>query len=65
MTALLEAPTTAPATVAPDFGPLWRRALVRAALAPIPVLAPIIAMAPTADHLEDFIGKALTGLPLF
>jgi alkylation response protein AidB-like acyl-CoA dehydrogenase len=22
-------------------------------------------MAPTADHLEDFIGKALTGLPLF
>ena len=50
MTALLEAPTTAPATVAPDFGPLWRRALVRAALVPVPVLAPIIAMAPTADH---------------
>jgi alkylation response protein AidB-like acyl-CoA dehydrogenase len=22
-------------------------------------------MAPTADHLSDFIGKALTGLPLF
>jgi alkylation response protein AidB-like acyl-CoA dehydrogenase len=22
-------------------------------------------MAPTADHLRDFIGKALTGLPLF
>jgi alkylation response protein AidB-like acyl-CoA dehydrogenase len=22
-------------------------------------------MAPTTDHLEDFIGKALTGLPLF
>lgn len=22
-------------------------------------------MAPTADHLEDFVGKALTGLPLF
>jgi alkylation response protein AidB-like acyl-CoA dehydrogenase len=22
-------------------------------------------MAPTADHLEDFIGKALTGIPLF
>jgi len=22
-------------------------------------------MAPTADHLQDFIGKALTGLPLF
>jgi alkylation response protein AidB-like acyl-CoA dehydrogenase len=22
-------------------------------------------MAPTVDHLEDFIGKALTGLPLF
>jgi alkylation response protein AidB-like acyl-CoA dehydrogenase len=22
-------------------------------------------MAPTADHLKDFIGKALTGMPLF
>ncbi|HKF59269.1 MAG TPA: acyl-CoA dehydrogenase family protein, partial [Blastocatellia bacterium] len=22
-------------------------------------------MAPTADHLKDFIGRALTGLPLF
>jgi alkylation response protein AidB-like acyl-CoA dehydrogenase len=22
-------------------------------------------MAPTVDHLNDFIGKALTGLPLF
>jgi len=22
-------------------------------------------MAPTVDHLKDFIGKALTGLPLF
>ena len=22
-------------------------------------------MAPTADQLQDFIGKALTGLPLF
>jgi alkylation response protein AidB-like acyl-CoA dehydrogenase len=22
-------------------------------------------MAPTVDHLQDFIGKALTGLPLF
>jgi alkylation response protein AidB-like acyl-CoA dehydrogenase len=22
-------------------------------------------MAPTVDHLEDFVGKALTGLPLF
>jgi alkylation response protein AidB-like acyl-CoA dehydrogenase len=22
-------------------------------------------MAPTADHLRDFIGRALTGLPLF
>ncbi len=22
-------------------------------------------MAPTVDHLDDFIGKALTGLPLF
>ena len=22
-------------------------------------------MAPTVDHLDDFLGKALTGLPLF
>ena len=22
-------------------------------------------MAPTADHLRDFVGRALTGLPLF
>jgi alkylation response protein AidB-like acyl-CoA dehydrogenase len=22
-------------------------------------------MAPTVDHLQDFVGKALTGLPLF
>jgi alkylation response protein AidB-like acyl-CoA dehydrogenase len=22
-------------------------------------------MAPTVDHLEDFVGRALTGLPLF
>ena len=46
MTALLEAPTA----VATDFRPLWRRALVRAVIVPVPVLAPLIAMAPTADH---------------
>jgi hypothetical protein len=37
-------------TVAPDFSPLWRRALLRAVIVPVPVLAPLIAMAPTADH---------------
>src|SRR4051794_31774340 len=34
----------------PPVGVLWRRALLRAALAPIPVLAPLIALAPTRDH---------------
>ena len=29
---------------------LWRRALLRAALVPLVVLAPIVALAPTADH---------------
>src|SRR5690349_12760122 len=34
----------------PPIGPSWRRALLRAALAPLVVLAPIVALAPTADH---------------
>jgi hypothetical protein len=34
----------------PPVGALWRRALARAALVPFVVLAPIMAMAPTADH---------------
>jgi len=34
----------------PPVGALWRRALLRAALAPLVVLAPIVALAPTADH---------------
>jgi hypothetical protein len=34
----------------PPIGALWRRALLRAALAPLVVLAPIVALAPTADH---------------
>ena len=34
----------------PPVGALWRRALLRAALAPLPVLAPLVALAPTRDH---------------
>jgi hypothetical protein len=34
----------------PPVGALWRRALMRAALVPLVVLAPIVALAPTADH---------------
>ncbi|MFI5888853.1 hypothetical protein ACIA5D_01900 [Actinoplanes sp. NPDC051513] len=34
----------------PPIGALWRRALLRAALVPLVVLAPIVALAPTADH---------------
>jgi hypothetical protein len=34
----------------PPIGPLWRRALLRGALVPLTVLAPIVALAPTADH---------------
>ncbi|GAA2623259.1 hypothetical protein GCM10010436_29760 [Paractinoplanes durhamensis] len=34
----------------PPVGALWRRALLRAAVAPLVVLAPLVAMAPTADH---------------
>ncbi|GIE93658.1 hypothetical protein [Paractinoplanes rishiriensis] len=32
------------------MNPLWRRALLRAALVPLVVLAPLVALAPTADH---------------
>nr|WP_296068202.1 hypothetical protein [uncultured Actinoplanes sp.] len=34
----------------PTAGVLWRRALLRAVLAPLVVLAPLIALAPTRDH---------------
>jgi hypothetical protein len=34
----------------PPVGGLWRRMLVRATLVPVTVLAPIVALAPTADH---------------
>ncbi|WP_203800513.1 hypothetical protein [Paractinoplanes tereljensis] len=34
----------------PPVGALWRRAMLRAALAPLVVLGPLVAMAPTADH---------------
>ena len=53
MTATLERPAVpvAPAAAqAPDAGTLWRRALLRAGLAPLPVLLPLVALAPTADH---------------
>ncbi|WP_157437157.1 hypothetical protein [Actinoplanes subtropicus] len=38
------------AAAGPSAGALWRRALLRAALAPLVVLASIVALAPTADH---------------
>jgi hypothetical protein len=42
---------TEPILVAqPRIGVLWRRAVVRAALVPLAVLSPIVALAPTADH---------------
>ncbi|GAA0570777.1 hypothetical protein GCM10010172_64040 [Paractinoplanes ferrugineus] len=34
----------------PPVGALWRRAFARAALAPLVVLGPLVALAPTADH---------------
>ena len=34
----------------PPAGVLWRRALLRAALVPLIVLTPLVALAPTADH---------------
>lgn len=44
-------PRTEPILVRrPQVGVLWRRALLRAGLAPLIVLAPLIALAPTADH---------------
>lgn len=42
---------TEPILVArPQVGVLWRRTLLRAVLAPLVVLSPIVALAPTADH---------------
>ncbi len=41
---------TAPAPVAAPTGPLWRRTWWRAVLVPLTVCAPIVALAPTADH---------------
>ena len=34
----------------PPVGALWRRALTRAVLVPLPVLAPLVALAPSRDH---------------
>ncbi|MBM2617582.1 hypothetical protein JIG36_18675 [Actinoplanes sp. LDG1-06] len=34
----------------PPVGALWRRALLRAVLVPLPVLAPLVALAPSRDH---------------
>jgi hypothetical protein len=34
----------------PPVGALWRRALLRAVLVPLPVLAPLLALAPSRDH---------------
>src|SRR3954454_17462417 len=52
MTVVVPKPRTAMRFVVagPPIGALWRRALLRAALAPLVVLAPIVALAPTADH---------------
>jgi hypothetical protein len=42
---------TEPILVArPQVGVMWRRAVLRAVLAPLAVLSPIVALAPTADH---------------
>ncbi|MFF5293430.1 hypothetical protein [Paractinoplanes globisporus] len=52
MTAVVPRPRIAMRFVVegPPIGALWRRALLRAALVPLVVLAPIVALAPTADH---------------
>jgi hypothetical protein len=52
MTAVIPKPRIAMRFVVegPPIGALWRRALTRAALVPMVVLAPLIALAPTADH---------------
>ncbi|MCA2215144.1 hypothetical protein [Jidongwangia harbinensis] len=39
-----------PVPPAPRFGILWRRTLRRSVLVPLTVLAPLVALAPTADH---------------
>lgn len=42
---------TEPVLVArPQVGVMWRRTMLRAALVPLMVLSPIVALAPTADH---------------
>jgi hypothetical protein len=44
-------PRTEPILLArPQVGALWRRTVLRAALVPLAVLSPIVALAPTADH---------------
>ncbi|WP_433369186.1 hypothetical protein ACQPZX_43005 [Actinoplanes sp. CA-142083] len=52
MTAVIPKPRIAMRFVVegPPIGALWRRALLRAALVPLVVLAPMVALAPTADH---------------
>src|SRR6185436_6085046 len=52
MTAVIPKPRIAMRFVVegPPIGALWRRALLRAALVPLVELAPIVALAPTADH---------------
>lgn len=54
MTSTLDAPPRADHVATPADAPpardLWRRALLRAMLAPLPVLAPLVALAPTRDH---------------
>ncbi|GAB2624717.1 hypothetical protein Aab01nite_18530 [Paractinoplanes abujensis] len=52
----MDAPSAAPrvgmrfVVAGPPVGALWRRALLRAVLVPLPVLAPLIALAPSRDH---------------
>ncbi|GID25750.1 hypothetical protein [Paractinoplanes brasiliensis] len=52
----LDAPPAAPrvglrfVVEGPPVGALWRRALLRAVLVPLPVLAPLVALAPSRDH---------------
>src|SRR5689334_14504651 len=52
MTAVLPQPRVAMRFVVdrPPVAALWRRALLRAALVPLVVMAPLVALAPTADH---------------
>ena len=43
-------PAAAVPVAAVPAATLWRRALLRALLAPLPVLAPLVALAPTEDQ---------------